>query len=146
MSEEEPSPLISSVNDLSDFEKGQIVGAYLGGFSVKEVSQLCHVTGKTVAEVLGLYKMYLNVTPPPLKKNSGGRAAVLNSRRKKLKLSEDHNGEAETTSVIQTNKMADGGEKSGEKTASQVDLPIDKSESSNSKEAKETTADDGKEK
>ncbi|KAJ0064114.1 hypothetical protein NL108_000940 [Boleophthalmus pectinirostris] len=87
--EEEPSP-VSSIGELSEFEKGQIVGAYLGGLSIKDVSEMCNVSLRTVSEILDVYKLYLELTPG-LKRKTG--KAVGMKMRKRLK--EARNGQTE---------------------------------------------------
>ncbi|KAK7883931.1 hypothetical protein WMY93_027054 [Mugilogobius chulae] len=78
--EEEPSPCVSCISDLSDFQKGQIVGAYLGGLSVKDVSRMCNVSCPAVSEVLEVYKLYLELTPGLKRRGQNGE-----DKRKRLK-------------------------------------------------------------
>uniref|UniRef100_A0A8C6TKC6 Uncharacterized protein n=1 Tax=Neogobius melanostomus TaxID=47308 RepID=A0A8C6TKC6_9GOBI len=85
MSDEDGSPT-SSVSELSEFKKGQIVGAYLGGLSVKDVSQMCNVTCQTVSEILHLYKSVVL----GLKRSTGPGKAV--NTRKRRKKAETRNG------------------------------------------------------
>lgn len=92
MSDEDSGP-VSSVSELSEFKKGQIVGAYLAGLSVEDVSQMFNASCQTVSEILRLYKSYLSAAPG-LKRRTGQTKAM--KTRKRLKKAETCNGGNET--------------------------------------------------
>uniref|UniRef100_A0A3B4AHK9 Uncharacterized protein n=1 Tax=Periophthalmus magnuspinnatus TaxID=409849 RepID=A0A3B4AHK9_9GOBI len=67
-------------NQENNFEKGQVVGAYLGGRSVQDISEMCNVSRCTVSEILDTYKLHLELMPR-LKRKSGGATAMKTRKR-----------------------------------------------------------------
>jgi transposase len=59
---------------LSDFERGQIIGARLAGASVKKTATLLHVSRATVSKVMSAYTNHGKTTSA--KRNSGKKSAL----------------------------------------------------------------------
>jgi hypothetical protein len=57
------------MGDLSDFERGQIVGACLAGASVTKTGTLLHILRATVSKVISTYTNHGKTTSA--KRNSG---------------------------------------------------------------------------
>uniref|UniRef100_A0A673ADJ6 Uncharacterized protein n=1 Tax=Sphaeramia orbicularis TaxID=375764 RepID=A0A673ADJ6_9TELE len=74
-------------HELTDFDKGQIVGAHAAGLSVEEIAKLCDVSNEAVFEVLSMYNIPINNVSA--EKNSEQRA----KKRKRQKIA-DVNGRA----------------------------------------------------
>jgi transposase len=60
--------------DLSDFERGQIVGARLAGASVAKTATLLGVSRATVSKVMSAYKNHGKTTS--VKRNSGRKSTL----------------------------------------------------------------------
>uniref|UniRef100_A0A673AH09 Uncharacterized protein n=1 Tax=Sphaeramia orbicularis TaxID=375764 RepID=A0A673AH09_9TELE len=82
------------MSELTDFERGQIVGAHAVGLSVKEIAQLCDVSSQTVLEVLNMYNIPVNNASA--EKTSEQRAK---KKRKRQKIA-DANGGANSQAML----------------------------------------------
>jgi transposase len=62
---------------LSDFERGEIIGARLAGASVMKTAKLLRVSRETVCRVMSAYTNYGKTTSA---KGNGGRKSTLTER------------------------------------------------------------------
>jgi hypothetical protein len=65
------------MGDLSDFQRGQMVGAYLTGASVTKMSILLGVSRPTFSKVM---TAYTNCEKTPSAKRNNGQKPILNER------------------------------------------------------------------
>lgn len=102
------------MSELTDFERGQIVGAHAVGLSVKEIAQLCDVSSQTVLEVLNMYNIPVNNAST--EKTSQQRAK---KKRKRQKIA-DANGGANSQNMILKLRRSETETVASENTASET--------------------------
>jgi predicted transcriptional regulator len=78
------------MGDLSDFERGQIVGAHLTGASVTKTATLLGVSRAAVSKVMLAHKNHRKTTSA--KRSSGRKSALIERYRRALRrvVSENH--------------------------------------------------------
>jgi transposase len=88
------------MGDLSDFERGQIVGARLAGASVKKTAILLGVPRATVSEVMSTYINHRKTTSA--KRNSGRKSTLTEKDCRTLRMIVSKN---DTTTAAQVTRQ-----------------------------------------